>query len=135
MTLCKYSAVRTVAAAAVRHCTPATRGVFHTAAVLTINIFCSLYERTFFTVEVHPLAEQSLAYVRLRLHLSLYHTSFRQYGHARSRRRASARRGEAPLVYIICFMYEKMKIQKPLHESLQKTNELPRTLLFQVLEK
>ena len=45
MTLCIYSAVRTAAAAAaaaaapVRHCTPATRGVFHAAAVLTI-IYC-----------------------------------------------------------------------------------------------
>ena len=28
------------AAAAVPHCTPATRGVFHTAAVLTINLYC-----------------------------------------------------------------------------------------------
>ena len=38
-----YSAVRTVAAAAaaaVRHCTPATRRVFHKAAVLTINLYC-----------------------------------------------------------------------------------------------
>ena len=45
MALCTrmYSAVRTVAAAAaaaVRHCTPATRGVLHTAAVLTINLYC-----------------------------------------------------------------------------------------------
>ena len=46
MTLCIYSAVRTVAAdtaaaaAAVRHCTPATGGVFHTSAALTINLFC-----------------------------------------------------------------------------------------------
>ena len=65
--MCTYSAVRTVAAAAasaasaaVRPCTPVTRGVFHTAAVLTINLYCLLYERTFFTVEAHPLAEQSL---------------------------------------------------------------------------
>ena len=41
-----YSAVRTAAAAAaaaaadVPHCTPATRGGFHTAAVLDINIYC-----------------------------------------------------------------------------------------------
>ena len=34
-----YSAVRTLAAAAVRHCTPATPGVFHTAAALTINLY------------------------------------------------------------------------------------------------
>ena len=60
-----YYAVRTVAAAAaaaaaVRRCTPATRGVFHTAAVVTINLYCYLYERKFFTVEADPLAEQSL---------------------------------------------------------------------------
>ena len=41
--MCIYFAVRTVAAdaaaAAVRHCTPATRDVFHTAAVLIINLY------------------------------------------------------------------------------------------------
>ena len=93
-----YYAVRTVAAA-VRRCTPATRGVFHTAAVVTINLYCYLYERKFFTVEADPLAEQSLL---CGLGFTYYYiipgTSLRQYGHSRSRKRASARRGEAPLV-------------------------------------
>ena len=41
--MCIYSAVKAVAAAAaaaVRRCAPATRGVFYTAAVLTINLYC-----------------------------------------------------------------------------------------------
>ena len=63
--MCIYSAVRTVpaaaAAAAVRHCTPATRGVFHTAAVPPIFIASCTNERSLQLVEeVHPLAEQSL---------------------------------------------------------------------------
>ena len=41
------------------------------------------------------------AFVRPRLYLLLHHTSLHQYGHARSRRRASARRGETPLVVVV----------------------------------
>ena len=51
---------------------------------------------------------RTVAFVRPRLHLFLYHTSLRQYGHARSRRRASARRGEAPLVTMYNILYHPL---------------------------
>ena len=46
---------------------------------------------------------RTVALVRTRLYVLLHHTSLRLDGHARSRRRASARRGEAPLYVCMGF--------------------------------
>ena len=74
------------------HSTPATRGCSSYKQQCS-STYCQsffLYERTYFSA---PLGSGSALYG-----LPILHTSHGHYGHARSRRRASARR-EAPLVY------------------------------------
>ena len=105
--MCIYSAVRTVAAAAVaaavRHCTPATRGVFHAAAVLTINLIASCTSECSVLLKYTP-CQNSRFCAASSLPIIIPYLSFRRYGHARGRRRASALRGEASLSYIYIYI-------------------------------
>ena len=80
-------------AAAVRHRTPATRDPSCTQQYSsTVSLF--YYDERKYLM--HPLAVQSLL---CDLGFPILYTSHGHYGRARSRARASAHRGEAPLVH------------------------------------
>lgn len=76
------------AAAAVRHSTPATR--IHANSSAYIHKKITILEYT-------PWQYSSRVLCGLGVHL--YYTSRDHYGHARSRKRTSAHRGESPLVF------------------------------------